>query len=128
MINGFLSEPYRITRGVQQGDPLSCLLFDLAIEPLAASLRASDLRGYDIPGASERLIATLFADDTTTFLRKEDSFEDLMSILDVWCTASGAKFNKEKIEVIPIGRPEYRAAFLENRRPTPNSSPSPSHI
>lgn len=70
MINGFLSEPYQITRGVRQGDPLSCLLFDLAIEPLAASLRASNLAGYNIPGADERLIATLFADDTTNLLEE----------------------------------------------------------
>ena len=48
MVNGCLSKPFKITRGVRQGDPLSCLLFDLAIEPLAASLRASTLKGYDI--------------------------------------------------------------------------------
>ena len=102
MINGCLSRTFKITRGVRQGDPLSCLLFDLAIEPLAASLRASSLKGYNIPGAAERLIATLFADDTTTFLHKEDSFADLMSILDTWCTASGAKFNKDKTEIIPL--------------------------
>jgi len=81
MINGFLSSPFQVTRGVRQGDPLSCLLFDLAIEPLAASLRASRLRGYEVPGAIERLIATLFADDTTTYLSKHDRFSDLMGPL-----------------------------------------------
>ena len=128
MINGCLSKTFKITRGVRQGDPLSCLLFDLAIEPLAASLRASNLRGYSIPGAAERLIATLFADDTTTFLHKEDSFTDLMTILDTWCTASGAKFNKDKTEIIPLGLPEYRAQLIGTRRPTPASDPLPDHI
>ena len=128
MINGCLSRTFKITRGVRQGDPLSCLLFDLAIEPLAASLRASSLKGYNIPGAAERLIATLFADDTTTFLHKEDSFADLMSILDTWCTASGAKFNKDKTEIIPLGLPEYRAHLIDTRRPTPDSDPLPDHI
>lgn len=128
MINGFLSSPYKITRGVRQGDPLSCLLFDLAIEPLAASIRASHLKGYNIPGAEDRLIATLFADDTTTFLNKEDKFTDLVDILDVWCTASGAKFNKEKTEVIPIGQPEYRKHLLDTWKPTPNSKPLPDYI
>jgi hypothetical protein len=34
-INGIFSEPFHITRGVQQGDLLLCLLFNLAIKPLA---------------------------------------------------------------------------------------------
>ncbi|EPS93790.1 hypothetical protein FOMPIDRAFT_12490, partial [Fomitopsis schrenkii] len=91
-------------------------------------LRASNLRGCNIPGATERLIATLFADDTTTFLRKDDSYADLMQILDTWCAASGAKFNKDKTEIIPIGLPEYRSEFLHTRKPTPDSEPIPDHI
>ena len=128
MINGCLSTPYRVKRGVRQGDPLSCLLFDLAIEPLAATLRASNLRGYNIPGAPERLIATLFADDTTTFLHKDDHFIDLMHILDLWCAASGAKFNKDKTEIIPIGRPEYRAKLIATRKPSSSGTSLPDHI
>jgi hypothetical protein len=42
------SHAFRVTRGVRQGDPLSCLLFDLAIEPLAESLRQSNLKGFKI--------------------------------------------------------------------------------
>src|SRR5271154_2086584 len=38
IINGEVSSSYKVTRGVRQGDPLSCILFDLAIEPLAAML------------------------------------------------------------------------------------------
>ena len=37
-INGFLSDPFKITRGIRQGDPLSCTIFDLAIEPLACMI------------------------------------------------------------------------------------------
>ena len=35
MINGTPSVPFKVSRGVQQGDPLSCLLFNLTIAPLA---------------------------------------------------------------------------------------------
>jgi Reverse transcriptase (RNA-dependent DNA polymerase) len=59
MVNGHLSSPWQITRGVHQGDPLSCLLLDLAIEPLAASLRNSELKGFKIPGRKVNLRTSL---------------------------------------------------------------------
>jgi hypothetical protein len=67
IINCEKSPPFRVTRGVRQGDPLSCLLFNIAIEPLACLMRASSLKGIHIPGIPERKIASLFADDTTTY-------------------------------------------------------------
>ncbi len=38
-VNGIMSDPYQVTRGIRQGDPLSCPLFDLAIELLACKVR-----------------------------------------------------------------------------------------
>ena len=38
IINGVVSDPFLVTRGVRQGDPMSCALFDLGIEPLAANI------------------------------------------------------------------------------------------
>lgn len=67
-INGISSTTFKVKRGVRQGDPLSCHLFDIAIEPLAETLRKSNLIGFQIPGESRRVIATLFADDTTVYL------------------------------------------------------------
>jgi hypothetical protein len=106
MINGVQSGTYNVIRRVRQGDPLSCLIFDLAIEPLAAMLRGSTLQGFKIPGTAERLIANLFADNTTVFLAATDDFRDLQLILDEWCTASTAKFNVNKTAIIPIGMRE----------------------
>ena len=41
-INGIISQPYRVIRGVWQGDPLSCARFNLAIEPLACCVRSDN--------------------------------------------------------------------------------------
>ena len=107
--NGVLSDPYPVTRGVRQGDPLSCLLFNLAIEPLAASLRNSpDLEGFPIPGAATNVVVNLYADDTTVYLSESDRYDTLEYILTRWCRTSGAKFNVEKTEVIPIGTKQHR--------------------
>ncbi|KAJ2914103.1 hypothetical protein MD484_g6325, partial [Candolleomyces efflorescens] len=70
IINGESSKAFKISRGVRQGDPLSCLLFNLAIESLACMLRKSNLEGFKIHDEIDRLITTLFADDTTVYLSK----------------------------------------------------------
>lgn len=74
-------------------------------------LRRSALRGFQIPGLPERLIVSLFVDDTTTFLAEDDDFDVLQSILDRWCIAARAKFNVTKTDF-----------YLSARQPTANDS------
>ena len=116
-INGVLSKPFRVTRGVRQGDPLSCLLFDIAIEPLACKLRnCAELEGLTFPGVEERLIVNLFADDTTVYLSRHDKFDTVEKLLKEWCDVSGAKFNIEKTEIIPIGTEAHRKRVADARK------------
>ncbi len=128
MVNGFLSSPFKVTCGVRQGDPLSCLLFDLAIEPLVEMLRCSGLKGLSVPGSEERLIANLFADDTTTFLHEDDNLEDLMGLLENWCLASGAQFNVTKTKIIPIGDKDFRKNLINSRKTKEEFEPIPENI
>ncbi|KAI1783863.1 hypothetical protein LXA43DRAFT_902741, partial [Ganoderma leucocontextum] len=88
-------------------------------------LRQSELQGITIPGLRDRLIATLFADDTTVYLSDNDDFVTLQGILARWCAASRAKFNGGKTEVIPIGGAGYRAEVVTTRRTGPNTQPFP---
>lgn len=91
LINRELSRTIPIIRGVQQGDPLSCLLFNLAIEPLAELIQKSNtLSGIPIPNHREYLKVKLFADDTMVFLSERDKVRNLQSILRGWCAALGA--------------------------------------
>lgn len=108
IVNGVTSQRFRITRGARQGDLMSCILFDIAIEPLADALRKLGLKGLEVPGIAERLIAKLFADDTTVYLSAEDRYDKMEAILLTWCQASRAKFNAEKTECIPVGTKEFR--------------------
>ncbi|KAL7277489.1 hypothetical protein ACG7TL_008410 [Trametes sanguinea] len=117
-INGLTSKPYAIYRGVRQGDPLSCLLFDIAIEPLSIMLRGSEIKGLAVPGMAQKIRATLFADDTTVYLSEEDDFSMVQNILDVWCSASKAKFNIAKTELIPIGNKAFRERMVSTHKST----------
>ncbi|OJT05923.1 LINE-1 reverse transcriptase -like protein [Trametes pubescens] len=128
IVNGIRSEPFRIRRGVRQGDPMSCLLFDFAIEPLACALRQSTLRGLMIPGDVERLVATLFADDTTIFLGEGDEYAAAIAPTTVWCRASRARFNLEKTEVIPVGTQVYRSSVVATRKLSPGAEPIPANV
>ena len=116
-INGVLSEPFKIQRGIRQGDPLSCPIFDLAIEPLACMIREDqNIKGLSIPGIDEPIKANFFADDTSLYLCETDSFLYAQNLLNDWCRASGAKFNIEKTEIIPIGSTEYRQLVVDTRK------------
>ena len=106
-----------------QGDPLSCLLFNLAIEPLACKLRnCNSLEGLSFSGKEGRLLVNLFADDTTLYLSKNDKFDTIEKILKEWCDISGAKFNIEKTEIIPIGTEEHRSEVVNTRKIHPTDA------
>ncbi|KIJ39340.1 hypothetical protein M422DRAFT_104548, partial [Sphaerobolus stellatus SS14] len=95
-------------------------------------LHESTLKGYKIPGDPEKLIATLFADDTTVFLNSDDDCDHLQSILAVWCSASSAAFNVNKTAIIPdMSRSHsntYRVNLLTSRRLSPARNPIPHEV
>lgn len=128
MINGEISTKFNVTRGVRQGDPLSCLLFDIAIEPLAEMLRKSDLTGFKTKEMAHRIVVTMFADDTTVYLSEKDNIKTLNDILSCWCNASGARFNTSKTEIIPIGSRKYRDRVISSRRTSPSQDTLPTNL
>lgn len=82
-INGMLSQPYQVTCGVCQRDPLSYTLFGLAIEPLACKLRNDPgLEGLNIPRIEEKIIVSMFTDDANIFLGHNDRMDYVQEILN----------------------------------------------
>ena len=61
-VNGGLSAPFKVGRGVRQGCPLSGMLYSLAIEPLLQRIRLT-LRGVSVPGCNVPLRLSAYADD-----------------------------------------------------------------
>jgi len=116
-INSMFSRTYKVSHGVRQGDLLLCPLFDLAIKPLACCIRANpNIKGIVVPGIENAIKVTLFADDTNLFLNKEDRLDYVQSILDKWCKVSGARFNIDKMEIIPIGTKAHRKTVVDTRK------------
>lgn len=74
LLNGSPSDFFGSSRGIQQGDPLSSLLFDIVMEALSCLLdvaaTAGQLLGFSIGNtASSSMMVShlLFADDTLIF-------------------------------------------------------------
>ena len=123
-INGGYSRLFSLRRGVRQGDPLSCLLFNFAIEPLAMRLRRV-ISGFHVPNLPPVRVI-MYADDTNLFLSTSDDVSSVKSCLDTASFAIGSKFNHEKSVVKAIGSPDFQAEChatgLINNQTLPNAT------
>jgi hypothetical protein len=119
-INGVLSLPFQVMRGVHQRDPLLCPLFNIAIKPLACQIRNDqNIKGIKIPGINPEIKIKLFTDDTNLFLNKDNRLDHIQNVLNSWCKVSGAKFNIEKMEIIPIGTEAHQKTVADSQKINP---------
>lgn len=121
MVNGFAIDPIKVKRGVRQGDPMSCLLYNIAIEPLASALRQSELQGFKIKGTAEKVLVSLFADDTLVYMNRDDDLKELYRVIDLFCEAATAKFNLEKTQYLPIGTKKHREEMIKTGKIKPEA-------
>ncbi|KAM0838878.1 hypothetical protein ACQ4PT_060692 [Festuca glaucescens] len=105
LLNGVAGDPIKHGRGLRQGDPLSPLLFVLAIDPISQILEMATEHGllHKIARRGAILRTSLYADDAAIFLApfKED-VHNFAAILHSFGEATGLCTNFHKSSVVPI--------------------------
>jgi len=115
LLDGALGPAIRPTRGVKQGCPLSCLLFDLYLEPLGAMLRACPDAGIRLDCGSV-LTGAFFADDSTVLSGSMESAEHQVGVIvGRFCEASGASLNRDKCVTLALNENEGPEARADRR-------------
>ena len=112
-INSGYSDWFKLRRGVRQGDPLLCLLFNFSIEPLAMRLRRV-VQGISVRGLRPTKVM-LYADDINLFLSVSDDVRSLSSCLISTSFAIGSRFNLEKTDVKPLGPEAFVQACFDGQ-------------
>ena len=102
IINGYVSRPFGLSRGVRQGCPLSSILYVLVAESLSSFVRASPaVSGLAIGG--DDITISQYADDTTIVVTNDASFNGVHECLTVYQRGSGARLNRAKSEGLWVG-------------------------
>ena len=100
--NGHASEFFVLERGVRQGCPLSGLLFVIGIEVLANAIKnKTTIKGIKV--GEKEIKVSLYADDTTVFVRDLDSVKELLALLNDFKKLSGLEINTTKTEGMWLG-------------------------
>ena len=105
MANGCLGQQIWHRRGLRQGDPLSPMLFTIAIAPLHWIMQRADNLGVlshvDLPPA--RLRTSIYADDAALFVNPTASdIGHVAELLKLFGQASGLTANLQKCAFYPI--------------------------
>jgi hypothetical protein len=100
-VNGHLSTPFKPTRGIRQGDPISPYLFLLCSEGLSCLLRSIGpvhlSRGVRVGIHAPWISHLLFADDCIVFSEASRRGADrLQEVLRIYSAGSGQLVNKDK--------------------------------
>ena len=115
-VNGHLSDPIYLRRGVHQGSPLSPVLFLFIAQTFTKNVeRNENIVGLTIEGVE--ILQSLFADDTDQFLKASPLvISEVFRELDRFGDVSGCRCNKSKTKCILLGSARYRESLKADLR------------
>jgi hypothetical protein len=105
ILNGLPGPAFAHRKGFRQGDPLSPMLFILAMDPLLRILEQATTQGVlvPIPRNAARMRASLYADDAAIFTTPDcRQIEAIIRILETFGSVSGLAINPTKCVLYPI--------------------------
>jgi len=105
LLNGVRGKWFRHKTGLRQGDPLSPMLFILAMEPLQLMLKKAIDEGLLTPICNRhaKLRISLFADDAAIFVNPTtEEVQVVDNILKAFGSATGLITNTDKSAVYPV--------------------------
>jgi sorting nexin-29 len=94
-IQSSLSEPLNVNNGLRQGDPLACLLFNIALEKAVREANIQ-ITGH-IFHKSAQILA--YADDADAVARTKAALIEAFSALEKSAKKMGMKINQEKTKI-----------------------------
>ena len=105
--NGWVTNSFKIERGIRQGCPLSALLFVLVVEVMASRIRSNmNVQGISIPIHKEPYFYDVrisqLADDATLFVNSVDSGNNAMQEVLKFGEYTGLKLNFAKTKILPL--------------------------
>lgn len=100
-VNGGLSAPFKVGRGIRQGCAMSGMLYTVAIEPLLNCLRAE--LGSGERGVSPRVCLSAYADDVLVVVSSQAEVDALTEIVGQFGSISSARVNWGKSCALQLG-------------------------
>ena len=101
-VNGGLSAPFKVCRGIRQGCSMSGMLYAIAIEPLLNSIR-SRIAGVCLSEDIPPIRLSAYADDVVVLVKNQAEVDSLSLMVDRFRGISSAKVNWEKSCALQIG-------------------------